>query len=145
MARLMMKAAIVAGLLGASVTATPAAAQVNGSAAATAGSAQRRAILEAMRPAIENRLGPNIEFRISSIRVSNGWALVIAEPQRRGGGRIDPSRYFAPDQLEFMDGLTVNAVLRFRPRGWTLVDHAIGPTDVWYCGVAGLPRAIANC
>ena len=118
---------------------------VNGTASAGAGTAQRSAILNALRPAIENKLGPNVEFVVNRITVSNGWALVIADPQRRCGGRIDPTRFFQTDDLEFMDGITVNGVLRNTGRGWTLVDHAIGPTDVWYCGVRGIPRRAFNC
>jgi len=144
---------MIAGMVGlalaaAALNAAPAMAQrgpVNASAPAGQGTAQRAAILAALRPAIENRLGPNVEFVVSRIVVSNGWALVVADPQRRGGGRIDPSRHFAADDLEFMDGITVNGVLRNTGRGWTLVDHAIGPTDVWYCGVRGIPRRAFNC
>lgn len=139
----------LAGLaLAVSGIATPALAQrgpVNATAPAAQGSAQRRAILDAMRPAVENRLGRNVEFRVTRITVRGGWALVIAEPQRRGGGRINPRQYFAADELEYMDGLTINAVLRHTGRGWTLVDHAIGPTDVWYCGVQGPPRGTFGC
>ena len=47
--------------------------------------------------------------------------------------------------IEFMDGLTINAILRFSGGGWTLVDHAIGPTDVWYCGVEGPPDSLTGC
>lgn len=146
-------ARMIAGVMGlvlaaATLGTTPALAQrgpVNATASAGQGTAQRAAILDALRPAIENRLGPNVEFVVSRIVVSNGWALVVADPQRRGGGRIDPSRHFAADALEFMDGITVNGVLRNTGRGWTLVDHAIGPTDVWYCGVRGIPRRAFNC
>jgi hypothetical protein len=104
------------------------------SAPAAAGSAQRRAILDALRPAVERRLGPNIEFVVQSIRVRDGWATVHADPQRRGGGRIDPRRYLSPEQLEFSDGLGISAVLRHRAGRWQLVEHRIGATDVWYCG-----------
>ena len=105
---------------------------VNATAPATPNSAQRRAILDALRPAIERRLGPNVEFVVREIRVSGGWAFVDAEPQRRGGGRIDGRRYFGED-FDNMDGLAVTALLRFQGR-WTLVDQAIGATDAWYCG-----------
>lgn len=106
--------------------------------------AQRRAILDAMRPAIERRLGAPVEFVVRRIGVRDGWALVIADPQRPGGGRIDGRRIFGED-FEYMDGLTVNAVLRLTGGRWRLVDHAIGPTDVWYCGVEGPPRALTGC
>ncbi len=120
------------------LSAVPVAAQVAG--------AQRRAILDALRPPIERRLGGPVEFVVRRIGVQNGWALVIADPQRPGGGRIDARRYFSADDLETMDGLTVNGVLRFSGGRWCLVDHAIGPTDVWYCDPAlGAPRSLTGC
>lgn len=118
---------------GASATATP-----------SQGSAQRRAILDALRPPVERRLGGPVEFVVRQIRVRDGWALVIADPQRPGGGQIDGRRYFG-DDWEFMDGLSVNGILRFSGGRWRLIDHAIGPTDVWYCGVDGPPRALTGC
>ena len=118
------------------VGAAPAAAQVSG--------AQRREILDAIRPPVERRLGGRVEFVVERIAVRDGWALVIADPQRPGGGRFDGRRIFGAD-FDHMDGLTINAILR-RSRGrWRLVDHVIGPTDVWYCGVQGPPRALTGC
>ena len=93
----------------------------------------RKALLDALRPAIEAKIGPNVEFVVSNMRVGNGWAFVQAEPQRRGGRRIDGRSYF-PNDWENMDGLTVTAILKFQNRRWNLVDHAIGATDAWYCG-----------
>ncbi len=129
--------------------AAPAAAAPQSGVSATAqpapGSAQRAAIMDALRPAIERKLGGAVEFVVRRAAVQDGWALVIADPQRPGGGRIDPRRHFPNEVIEFMDGLTVNAILRFSGGGWTLVDHAIGPTDVWYCGVEGPPRSLTGC
>ena len=125
--------------------AEPAAAQravVNATAAPAPGSAQRRAILDAMRPAIERRLGPDVEFVVDDMRVANGWAFVMAGPQRRGGRPIDGRRHFR--NFDEMDGLTVTALLNFRSGRWTLVDHAIGATDAWYCG-RGPSRAVTRC
>jgi hypothetical protein len=118
---------------------------VSGTAPPPAGSAQRAAIMDALRPAIEAKFGKPVEFVVRRIGVQDGWALVIADPQRPGGGRIDPRRHFPHEVIEFMDGLTINAVLRFSGGGWTLVDHAVGPTDVWYCGVEGPPRSLTGC
>lgn len=118
---------------------------VSGSAQPSAGSAQRAAIIDALRPAMEAKLGKPVEFVVRRIGVQDGWALVIADPQRPDGGRIDPRRHFPHEVIEFMDGLTVNAVLRYSGGDWTLVDHAVGPTDVWYCGVEGPPRSLTGC
>jgi len=76
-------------------------------------SPQRRAIMDALRPRIEAVLDRPVEFVVSRVAVRDGWALVIAEPQRPGGGRIDGRRYFARD-WDNMDGLTVTAILRYR-------------------------------
>ena len=107
---------------------------VEDAAPAAPGSAQRRAILDALRPAIEQRLGPDIEFVVRDIRVDGRWAFVNADPQRRGGGRIDGRHYFGED-FDNMDGLAVTALLEFREGRWFLMDHSIGATDAWYCGL----------
>ena len=130
----MRKLAVFAVLL-LTLAPEPAAAQrgpVNGAVAPVAGSAQRRAILDALRPAIERRLGPGVEFVVHDMRVAAGWAFVSADPQRTGGRPSDGRRYFR--DFDEMDGLTVTALLRFQRGRWSLVDHAIGATDAWYCG-----------
>lgn len=124
---------------------TPADGAVSATGAPDPNTAQRAAIMDAVRPAIEQKLGAPVEFVVQRAAVQDGWALVIADPQRPGGGQIDPRRHFPHEVIEFMDGLTVNAILRFSGGGWTLVDHAIGPTDVWYCGVEGPPRSLTGC
>ena len=100
---------------------------------------QRKAVLDALRPAIEEKLGPNVEFVVQVIRVENGWAFVMADPQRKGGQPIDGRRIFGED-FENMDGLRVDAVLQQRNARWHVIDHAIGATDVWYCEVG--PREL---
>lgn len=146
MAKLMLRTLLAVGLA-AALPAGPAEAQraVNSYSPALPNSAQRRAILDALRPAVERKLGPNVEFMVQRLEVRQGWALVIADPIRRGGRRIIARQHFSAEELDRMDGITVNAVLRFRGGRWWLVDHAIGPTDVWYCGVQGPPRELTGC
>jgi hypothetical protein len=103
------------------------------------GSALRMAVLDALRPAIQQRLGPKVEFKVTLIRVQGEWAFVVADPQRRGGAPIDGRRIFG-EHFENMDGLRVDAVLRQHHGRWVVVDHAIGATDVWYCDVG--PRSL---
>jgi hypothetical protein len=121
---------------------TAAIAQVNAVAPPQVRSAQRVAILNAIRPAAELELGRNIEFVPSCVQVWKGWALVAAEPQRKGGRKID--RRILPD-WDNRDGLTVTALLRFRYGRWNLVGHAIGATDVWYDGQAPRPLMRSAC
>jgi hypothetical protein len=103
------------------------------------GSELRKAVLNGLRPVIEKRLGPNVEFKVTLIRVQRDWAFVVADPQRRGGKPIDGRRIFGED-FENMDGLRVDAVLRRQRGRWIVIDHAIGATDVWYCDVG--PRSL---
>ena len=123
-------------------TAWAAEAQVSAVAPPRAHSAQRVAILNAIRPAVELELGRNVEFVPSCVRVWKGWALVAAEPQRQGGRKID--RRILPD-WDNRDGLTVTALLQFRYGRWNLVGHAIGATDVWYDGQAPHPLMRSPC
>jgi hypothetical protein len=100
--------------------------------------------MDALRPAIERKLGG----RSSSSSAARGRGRLGARDRRPaapGGGRINPQRHFPNEVIEFMDGLTINAILRFSGGGWTLVDHAIGPTDVWYCGSRGPPKSLTGC
>ena len=73
--------------------------------------------------------GP-VEFLVSSMRVSDGWAFCILEPQRPGGGAIDPAQTAYAGEAAFMDGLTVYALARHAHGRWHLIDSVTGPTDV---------------
>jgi len=108
-------------------------------AAITPTPAERKAVLDALRPAVETKLGPNVEFVVQVIRVEDGWAFVMADPQRKGGKAIDGRRIFGED-FDNMDGLRVDAALQRRNGRWEVVDYGIGATDVWYCDVG--PRTL---
>jgi hypothetical protein len=99
----------------------------------------RRSVLGALRPPIEKRLGSNVKFKITLIRVQRDWAFVVADPQRKGGQPINGYKIFGED-FENMDGLRIDAVLRKQGDRWIVVDHAIGATDVWYCDIG--PREL---
>ena len=133
---------LILALLIAAAAAGPAVAQVNATAAPVAGSAQRAAILEAVRPLVARALRSPVEFVVRQIRVERGWALLIADSQRPGGGAIDTSRLPHSDEL---DNTTVYAILRFRNGRWTVHDHVVGPTDVWFCGMRGPPPSLLPC
>ena len=95
---------------------------------------ERKAVLDALRLSVEAKLGPNVEFVVTVLRVEDGWAFLIADPQRKGGKPIDGWKIFG-DDFSNMDGLRVDAVLQLRGGRWTIADYAIGATDVWSCDV----------
>ena len=104
-----------------------------------AASPERKAVLGALRPAIEAKLGPNVEFVVAVMRVEDSWAFVVADPQRKGGKPIDGWRIFG-EHFDNMDGLRLEAILRKQGGRWKVVDYGIGATDVWYCDVG--PRRL---
>ena len=111
-------------------------------AAPARGTQQRTAILNAVRPSIEARLGGRVEFIVHCLQVNNGWALANLDPQRPGGRPIEPS---VVADWQDGDGLTVTAVLRFRNGRWNLVESAIGATDVWYVEMAPQSLQRSRC
>ena len=136
---------LILGLAVASAPSSYVSAQAQRSMASTPvgpGSPARRAILDAIRPAVERQLGPEVAFMVTEIRVVRGWAFVAVTPQRRGGRPINGYDYF-PD-FENMGGLEVQAVLRLRNGHWAVVQQAMGATDVWYCDM-GPPGLTPSC
>lgn len=96
-----------------------------------AGTAERKAILDALRPAVERELGVRpVEFVVEEIRVGSGWAFVRANPQRTGGGAIRN-----PDKN--MDGVHTEAILQRQGRRWVIREFGVGSTDVWFLGWCG--------
>ena len=96
-----------------------------------AGTPQRKAILDAIRPQVESRLGVRpVEFVVEEIRVGGGWAFVRVTPQRKGGGAIAN-----PD--ENADGVHTEAVLRQSGGRWVVRELGVGSTDVWWISLCG--------
>ncbi len=109
------------------------------------GSSERKAILDALRPVMEARMRGPVEFVIRKLRVEDGWAFVVTDPQRPGGASINIRETAFADEADYMDGLTTYALLRHKNGVWRLFDHAIGPTDVFYeiwPQQFGAPRAL---
>ncbi len=98
------------------------------------GTADRSGILNAIRPMLEARVGPPVEFVVDWMRAGSGWAFVQVSPQRPGGGVIDLNRTTYAMQAEYMDGLMTFALLRYQYNRWNLIDFAVGPTDVFWHG-----------
>lgn len=93
--------------------APPATAQPAGCtlAAPAAGSAERKAILDALRPKIEAMTGKPVEFVVNRLETACDYARLIAEPRARTGG----------DQYESIDAFFVK-----KDGVWTLGMIAAG-------------------
>lgn len=100
------------------------------------GSAERRAMMDAMRPLAEWDLGAPIEFIVQSLRVEGKVAFAAVQPQRPGGIPIDLARTPLVERdgmdPDYLDGPAMQALLQKQGNTWVVVHHGIGATDVWY-------------
>ncbi|MEJ6397212.1 hypothetical protein [Yoonia sp. 208BN28-4] len=103
------------------------------------GTAERRAILDGIRPLAEDGLGAPVEFVVNTLQVDNGRGFAMLEAQRPGGAPIDISQspmVLRDGEPEWsIDGPTVTAfVVRMADGAWRVDEYAIGATDVWWAG-----------
>ena len=111
------------------------------------GSALRASILDAARPVFENEIGGPIEFVVTTLNVLDEWAYGDVKLQRPGGTPIDWSKTkFAEDNAQGVLETGHNLVLlQEGGDGWTVVEYAIGPTDVawdWWRQQHGIPAEL---
>lgn len=109
------------------------------------GSAERSALMDALRGAVEAELGGRAEFVVNTLRSDGEWAFAEVEPQWPGGRRIvaaETPLYRAEPDWPF-DGLHTEAIFRKVDGRWQVLHHSIGSTDVWWVEhCRALPRGI---
>jgi hypothetical protein len=95
------------------------------------GSTVRKAIIDALRPVVVRDLGTPVVFKTNRLNVEGDWAFISATPERGGGKGIDWSRtrYGRAIANDMMSDIIL-ALLRVDSGSWTLVEYALGPTDV---------------
>lgn len=97
------------------------------------GSADRTAMMNALRTPIEKALKQKVQFKVDWLKMQNGWAFMKGVPQKRGGGTISFKN--TPYQESIDAGAFDNWVcaLFHKQNGkWKLVTHVYGATDVPY-------------
>jgi hypothetical protein len=97
------------------------------------GSAERTAILNALRTPVEKELKQKIVFNVEHFNVSGNWAFISGEPQNSTGGR--PNYRGTPYQKAVSADMFDNnffALLKKTGGKWKVVTRAIGCTDVCY-------------
>lgn len=96
-------------------------------------SAERKAILDAVRPAIEKDLKQKVVFIVRGLKTQQGFAFAQLEPQKPGGAPVDYSRTRYAEAIRagaFDNG--ISALLRKEKKRWRLLRYSIGATDVPY-------------
>lgn len=97
------------------------------------GSAERTAILDALRVPVEKELKQEIQFVVDSFNVSGKWAFISGEPQTKAGERPDYSKTDYNEQVEAdMFDNNFFALMKKSGKKWKIVKHYIGCTDVCY-------------
>jgi hypothetical protein len=92
----------------------------------------RKQLLDALRPTVEADLEQTVEFRVTSLKVQDGWAFAVVVPQKVGGGRIDylRTRYASEVEAGVFDGGILYALLHREAGAWTTKAFLMAPNDV---------------
>jgi hypothetical protein len=99
------------------------------------GSAERTAILDALRLPVEKKLKQKISFNVENFNVGGAWAFLSGAPQSADGGK--PVYRNTPYQDAIDAGAFDNnffALLKKTSGKWKVVTYSIGCTDVCYAG-----------
>ncbi len=99
----------------------------------TKGSAERTAIMNALRIPVEKELKQKIQFSVEAVKSNGTWAFLSGTPQNLKGG--EPN-YKATEYQRAIDadmfGNNIFALLKKTGGKWKVVKYSIGCTDVCY-------------
>lgn len=106
----------------------------------------RAALMDAARIPIEADLGMKVIFVVSVLKTDGTWAYLQAQPRNPDGSSINWSKTPFADEWEkgVMSDVAM-VLLQNSPEGWQVVDHVMGPTDVFWIGWLdgyGLPESL---
>lgn len=97
------------------------------------GSPDRVAMMNALRVPVQKALKTKVQFKVEWLKMEGGWAFMRGTPQQPNGSKIDYKK--TPYKRQYEDGAFSDFVCAlFRKKGgkWTIVQYALGPTDVAY-------------
>lgn len=112
------------------------------------GSAERKAIMDVLRPACARDVGQKVIFRVQRLSLIGDWALARVVPLRPDGSEIDYSKtkYREANEEGAFDG-EGEALLRRTKGGWKLLEWRFGASDTevpaWF-EKHGAPPALNN-
>ena len=97
------------------------------------GSAERKAILDALRVPVERELKQPIVFVTDNFKVQGAWSFVSGTPLAQGGGapNYKGTKYAEAQKQGFFDN-NFFALLKKTAGKWKVMTYAIGCTDVCY-------------
>jgi hypothetical protein len=97
------------------------------------GSAERTAILNALRVPVEKELKQKIHFSLNNFKVQGIWAFIDGAPQNMSGGEpnFKGTDYQKRIDVDAFDN-NIFALLKKTGGKWKVVAYQIGCTDVCY-------------
>jgi len=97
--------------------------------------AERSALLDAARVPVSEALGKPPVFVVRQLNRDGDWAFLFADMQQQGGAPYDYSGTAKAEAARVgVVSRAYAALLRRDPRGWRVVECAIGPTDAAWSG-----------
>jgi len=107
---------------------------------------ERREILHAARAAAMRDLGKPVRFVVQNLNAENEWAFLYARMVDPNGAPLsyEGTPFAAAAQHGLKSG-SYAALLRKSERGWHVLIHVVGPTDVAWVGWGqqfGAPNAL---
>ena len=99
------------------------------------GSAERKAITDALRVPVGKMVKQSVVFKIDHLKVQDDWAFMLGAPRKSDGGQIDYSKTkYAEAKRHGMFDDNIMALLQKVKGKWRVVHYTIGATDVAYIG-----------
>ncbi|MGK7752335.1 MULTISPECIES: hypothetical protein [unclassified Roseovarius] len=99
------------------------------------GSATRGALMDAIRPIAEWKLGAPVQFVVHDLRREGNVAFAGLTAQRPGGGAIDPRQTPAVARGEEDGSFDISEIfVLYKKSGdtWVAVHYSFGATDAWW-------------
>ncbi|KEO53951.1 hypothetical protein [Thioclava indica] len=99
------------------------------------GTAERKALMDALRGPAQSLFGAPVEFVVGELRVSGNLAFAMVRAQRPGGIPIQIETTPGWARNEFLydaDHTSGQALYRKEGGRWVVKDYTFGATDVWW-------------
>ena len=112
------------------------------------GSAERAAIMDAIRVPAQKDFKQKVIFKVDRLRVAGDWAYAKVSPTKPDGSEVDYSKTKFQKQIEFGAFDPQGEALLFKESDgdWSVIEWAFGSTDVpsagWSSKHGGMPKSL---
>ena len=112
------------------------------------GSAERAAIMDAIRVPAQKELKQTVIFNVDRLRVAGNWAYAKVSPTKPDGSTLDYSKTKFQKQIEFGAFDPQGEALLFKESSgsWSVLEWTFGSTDVpsagWSSKHGAMPKTL---